>query len=527
MVKADHGRGMLVGILLCCAGGAWLSGRLLIEHAGDFWHRSTVVQTNRHGADVVQTDRHGADEVQTDRHETTAGRTDWLGSLCDSGAALGFDCERAARSRWSEFQIAVPVPGGDLRIHKKIVTVPTAFVGLAYFVYLGTWFLFIGRPRVAGTRRHLIPLARWHLIPLTLVCLGAAASIGFLVLMGTQLAPRCVTCLLVHGVNLLLLVLTWRVCRSAVRERVGTPAERERHTVKPTTELCERQQPGTALGRREVACVSAFALILVAGLWAYRSEQLAFRRQYMKLLPYRNYVLELQQNPDFLTREFLAQPIREIPEVDGAARGGVPVLVIFTDFQCRSCACNWHQYKTEIAPTFGGELHVMVKHFPLCKACNNQLTEDVHSEACRAAHAVEATRLQGGDEAAWKMHELLFQHQKHLGEETYRSLASRLGLNAEELARDMESDLVRQAVATDVALARRLGVTATPTMFLDGREVPSLCRTPVFWKAIAAGRQTRDERIVRNNDGEPVSTSRSIGIEGGAYDGSFTGGVRP
>jgi protein-disulfide isomerase len=451
MNRVDHGRWVLAGILLCCASGGWLSGRLLIEHAGEFWH-------------------------------APAAGVDWLGSLCDSAAAYGFDCEKNAQSAWSEFQIALPMPGGDLRIHRKIVTMPVAFIGLAYFVFLGTWFLFIGRPRAHG--------ARWHRLPLLLVAGGTAGSILLLSLMALRIAPWCLTCVLAHGINLILLVLTWRLCTTQSAMRVVEPVNEQ-----------VTHWPRFVLARREVASVTTFALIMIAGLWMYRSEQLAFRRQYLKLLPYRNYVLGLQQDPEFLTREFLAQPVQDIPGAPAALPDDPPQLVVFTDFQCRSCACNWHQYKTQIAPAFDGGLRVTLKHFPLCAACNERATEDVHPEACRAAYAVEAARVQGGDQAAWKLHDLLFQNQKNLNERTYRTLAARLGLDPDALWRDMQSDAVRQVVADDVALAKRLNVTAAPTMFLNGRQVPSLCRTPVFWKAIVARLQSQRD-AAHNGGGE-------------------------
>ena len=447
MSRSVHGRWMLAGILLCCAAGGWLSGRLLIEHAGDFWNAPAPA---------------GAD---------------WLGSLCDSAAAYGFDCEQNARSAWSEFQIMLPMLGGDLLIHKKIVTMPVAFLGLAYFVFLGTWFLFIGRPRAYG--------ARWHRLPLILVTGGTIVSIFFLALMALRVAPWCLTCVLVHGINLLLLVLTWSLCTSRVAARVDVPVGP--HSL---------GWPRFVLARREVVCVTTFALVMIAGLWLYRSEQLAFRQQYLKLLPYRNYVLGLQQDPEFLTREYLAQPVRTFADANRAEADHTPLLIVFTDFQCRSCACNWYQYKTQIAPAFDGELRVVIKHLPLCNECNDQATDNLHPEACRAAYAVEAARLQGGDDAAWKMHDVLFRYQKNLNEQTYRALAIQLGLDADALCRDMQGEVVRQAVADDVALAKQLNVTATPTMFLNGRLVPSLCRTPTFWKAIAT--RCQEKRLCVN-----------------------------
>ena len=62
-----------------------------------------------------------------------------------------------------------------------------------------------------------------------------------------------------------------------------------------------------------------------------------------------------------------------------------------------------------------------------------------------------------------------------------------IGLDGEQLVEDMESELVRQTVTADIVLAEALGVTGTPTVFLNGRRVPRVClRNPVFWEAISA-----------------------------------------
>jgi len=437
---------LIAGMAGCCLFGAWLSGELLIQHAGDVWN-------------------------------APAAASGLLASLCGAATELGFDCSKNAANAWSEIRLPLIVPGGDLLLHKKIVTVPVAFVSLAYFIFMGCWTVFIGWPRPYARKPHRLPLA-------VAVC-GGLVSLFFLSLMVFGQAPWCLPCLAVHAANIVLAALT---CRMGAARRGVTDADRG--------EARRRRVP-----TREVVSLVAFSMILVAGLWIYRSEQLAFRRQYRKLTPYRNYVLDLQRNADFLTREYLAQPRHEIPLTDEAAGESDARLVVFTDFQCRSCYCNWNRINTLIIDAFEGRLDIALKHYPLCTECNDSAGQNIHPEACAAAYAAEAARQQGGDEAAWRMHDLLFQHQKALNERTYRDLAKRLGLEADRFVSDMDGAAVRRIIADDIALARRLGVRGTPTMFLDGREVPNLCRTPVFWRAMATrykGGIKSEERLVQN-----------------------------
>ena len=84
-----------------------------------------------------------------------------------------------------------------------------------------------------------------------------------------------------------------------------------------------------------------------------------------------------------------------------------------------------------------------------------------------------------------RMHGLLFRHRKMLGDQLYPSLAIQIGLDPDLLVRQMSDNRVHRRVQADIASGHSLGVTGTPTMFLDGRLVPPLCQTPKFWQAVA------------------------------------------
>jgi protein-disulfide isomerase len=118
------------------------------------------------------------------------------------------------------------------------------------------------------------------------------------------------------------------------------------------------------------------------------------------------------------------------------------------------------------------------------------MRSDLHPEACDASYAAEAARLQGGDEAFWNLHDLLFESTRRLNTKPYAKLATRIGLDGEQLLADMGRLSVRQSVARDVALAAELGVRGTPTVFVNGRRVPRFClHSPVFWEALSADLQ--------------------------------------
>ena len=424
-----------------CAAGAWISAELVKEQAGP-WPSHT-------------------------------GSPRWSG-LCGTEPDGKSGCAAVLNSDWSAVDFNVPTVTRALTIRWSRVVVPIAFSGLAYFVFLGIWHAFAGPARAWG---------RWYLIPLVTAVGGAAGSVLLLWVMFFELGAPCRWCVATHALNGLLLVCILSMW----------PPKRP-STTRATIRQSETGFVGQARPRLAFAAalrVTGFAVLVIAGLWVYRTAKLDIRREVAKLLPYRQFVEELENNADFLLREYHAQPTRPLPARladDGAeSRFSDATIVIFSDFYCRHCACFASKWKREFRQYWQSPLCVSFRHFPLCKDCNRTVTGEGHAEACRAAHAAEAARLQGGEETFWRMHDLLFAQHRRLATVSYADLAMQIGLDGDKLVADMESAPVEQAVEADVALAAELGVTGTPAVFLNGRRVPRLClHNSVFWEAIAA-----------------------------------------
>jgi predicted DsbA family dithiol-disulfide isomerase len=344
------------------------------------------------------------------------------------------------------------------------VPVPVAFLGLAYFVFIGAWYV------VAGNGRP------WHRVPLHVACCGLVMSFFYMGVMAFGAAPWCVGCLAVHAINLLLATTVWRLTR---------------------TQASDETSPIT---KRQALAAISVALVLVGGLWMYRRDNLSHRAERARLLPYREMVISLQRDPDFLMREYLAQPQRKIPlRATEVAPEGHAQLVVFTDFECPACFCHAMTNQQRLVELFAGRMTVLVRHYPLCRDCNDVVDEVHHANACRAAVAAEATRKLGGEEAFREMHHLLFENRDRLGDETYRELAGRVGLDADLLMTWMDSDEVRGIVADDIALANELGIDGTPAVFLDGRPVSELCESVFFWQAYAEnGQAIRQAELARD-----------------------------
>ena len=430
---------MLLGyILALSAAGAWISGELVKEHAG--------------------------------RWSVGGERGGLFTRVCEATAGPGFDCTGTIRGPWSVIKIPIPIPSRASVVGIHTVHMPVAFLGLAYFVFMGVWFAFIGRPRLFGYR--------WHRLPLGMGLCGLAVSLFYVGMMAVGSAPWCVWCLAIHAINVLLVLAIWR-------SRAGRCFPDSAPTVAHLAQEAEQIARATTTFR-EVATAVAFSLILIAGLWAYRREHLAFQNGLRSLQPYKAIMTSLQEDPAFLLREYQAQPQQHIPLRSGEQNDSTqPQLTVFTDFECPACYCNSLRIRNNNTETFKGKLTVMVRHYPLDNECNANVEAEFHPNACAAAYAAEAARLQGGDEAFLRMHALLFKNRKRLGHELYGDLAAQIGLDDDRFQADMESDVVRQIVQSDIRLAEVLGVTGTPTMLLNGRHIPKLCQVSAFWVAFA------------------------------------------
>ena len=140
----------------------------------------------------------------------------------------------------------------------------------------------------------------------------------------------------------------------------------------------------------------------------------------------------------------------------------------FGDFECPPCG-NLAPVITQIGRDYGQELRAIFHHFPLM----------IHAHARQAAFAAEAAGLQ--KDRFWEMHDLLYREQEVWSKAVdsrplFNAYAGMLGLNIDRFKKDMESDQVKLRVNSDEKRGNEIGVTITPTVFVNNRAVapPSL-----------------------------------------------------
>ena len=152
----------------------------------------------------------------------------------------------------------------------------------------------------------------------------------------------------------------------------------------------------------------------------------------------------------------------EPPHIRGNPNAPVTVEE-FGDFQCPSCGVYYPELK-KIEAEFGDRLRVVFREYPLLP---------MHEHALIAAQVAEAAGLQG---KFWEMHDKLYRNQKDWSEAGdplpwFIAYAKELGLKIDQFTSDLQSNQIDQRIMTDIQRGTSLGVTGTPTVFLDSHLV--------------------------------------------------------
>ncbi|MGE5359355.1 MAG: DsbA family protein [Bacteroidales bacterium] len=158
---------------------------------------------------------------------------------------------------------------------------------------------------------------------------------------------------------------------------------------------------------------------------------------------------------------YQAQPRFLVPiSSDGAA----VLIVKFTDYQCPGCAWTHTVYAPVLArwqAQHPGAVKLVSKQYPLDTECNPTVVRTLHPAACEAAIAV----LLAGQQRA-VMEDWLYAHHESLTTAAVEQAAATVGHVAIH-ARPARTAALNE-VQNDAQVGRMLGVSSTPTFFVNG-----------------------------------------------------------
>jgi protein-disulfide isomerase len=192
---------------------------------------------------------------------------------------------------------------------------------------------------------------------------------------------------------------------------------------------------------------------------ASATEKLYVSKDGQKIL--RGNVFDVNQNPFKAELDKLhtdSQPSIGTP-------GAPVVLVIFSDFECPYCKEEAKALRANLVSTYPKEVHLYFKDLPLAQ---------IHPWAMAAAIAGRCIYRQKPD-AFWDYHDWIYEHQGEINADNIKSkvleFARSKQLDSLKLGECMDNKATEPEIQKSTAEARALGVSATPTVFVNGRQL--------------------------------------------------------
>lgn len=169
-------------------------------------------------------------------------------------------------------------------------------------------------------------------------------------------------------------------------------------------------------------------------------------------------------------RALPVQDVGYVPERD-FARGPTDAsvtIVTFSDFECNHCRDANVELK-RIYERHPDDVQIVFKNYPLDMSCNENMTRPNFLHSCKAAVMARCAGAQG---LFWEMHDAIYSLPR-LSVSALDALPEELGLAEGAYAACVGNEDPMEAIQADIALGRSLGVTGTPTIFVNGRKMRS------------------------------------------------------
>lgn len=168
--------------------------------------------------------------------------------------------------------------------------------------------------------------------------------------------------------------------------------------------------------------------------------------------------------------------------VVGKGTTGVTIIE-YGDYQCAYCQQYYPTVK-QAQLQYGDKIKFQFRNFPLVS---------LHRNAFAASRAAEAAGMQN---KYWEMHDVLYENNDPNGKagwvaapdpNTYfNAFAKQIGLNLAQFKTDFASSKVNDLINADLAEGTKLGITGTPTFYINGKKADLGNSIDSFTKVIDA-----------------------------------------
>lgn len=445
---------LLVGALALA--GAAVSGLLLLQHHGDVFATATVNQ-----------------------------------ACGEAGAPSG--CETVARSAYSEYN-----------------GIPLAAIGLHFYFSLALLLMFalLFREEVLHAGAFLALAALAVALVLDVMLLGVQAF---------AIKAFCRLCLLTYALNGAALILLWPARRAAWapwralssrngraalaswalssftfaltvaalnwalgyrgREQaaaiLGTPASPQPSSVAATSPAASAGSSAPAPASPAVEPNAAPSAAAPPPAGDLEAQLRAARAETQRLQQLLDDPRKLEQYfTDKALGEFDKAAVRSLALENTPVKGpdNAPIRVVeFSDFLCPYCRSLAGAFANYV-PHAANRVAVYFKNYPLEQTCNPSLPNTVHQGACNVALGGICAQEQG---RFWPYHDKVFGSQlTNPQADDVAKLAAGAGLDAGAFEACFSSQKAKDRLAAEIQEGVRSGVKATPTIYVNGKQLP-------------------------------------------------------
>jgi protein-disulfide isomerase len=149
---------------------------------------------------------------------------------------------------------------------------------------------------------------------------------------------------------------------------------------------------------------------------------------------------------------------------EGEPRAGNPdakvTVIEYSDYECPFCGKfyseSYGKLKSEYIDT--GKINFVFKDFPL----------GFHDKAIPAAAAANCVLRDLGNEKYFEMHDKMFENQQSMNDANFKKWALELGMDSSSYDGCIVDSSIIDEINADLAEGSSLGVSGTPSFFIDG-----------------------------------------------------------
>jgi protein-disulfide isomerase len=167
------------------------------------------------------------------------------------------------------------------------------------------------------------------------------------------------------------------------------------------------------------------------------------------------------------------EPPRVAVKAEGPSRGSdtAPVTIVeFSDFECPFCSRAVETLQ-QVQKKYGDNVRIVFRDYPLFS----------HRTAKRAAEAAHCADEQG---KFWEMHDRLFSKGGPLSDADLYRFAGQAGLDHDKFDQCLASGKYKEAWKPSQEEGTRVGVSSTPSFFINGRMIVGAAGYEVFARII-------------------------------------------